>query len=85
MRTLQWLLAPARKGTSVTPGSTGRMSVALLVIVLLALLVWRTMDAGKYRQLTWLLLGFFAFRVVLSWLRSRRIEPGRSRDIEGPM
>ncbi len=68
----------------MTPGSSGRMGVALTVIALLALLVWRTMDAGKYRQLTWLLLGFFAFRVVLSWLRSRRIEGGHSRDIEGP-
>ena len=68
----------------MTPGGTGRLVVALTVLALLALLVWRTMGPGKYQQLTWLLLGFFAFRVVLSWLRSRRIEGGRSRNFEGP-
>ena len=67
------------------PGGTGRLVVALTVLALLALLVWRTMEPGKYQQLTWLLLGFFAFRVVLSWLRSRRIEGGHSERSEGPL
>ena len=60
------------------PTGTGRLFVALLVLSLLAVLVWRTMESGKYQQFTWLLLGFFAFRVVLSWLQSRRIEGDRS-------
>ncbi|MGI4827059.1 MAG: hypothetical protein ACRYFU_02555 [Janthinobacterium lividum] len=54
--------------------------MALLVLVLLATLAWRTIDAGKYQQFTWLLLGFFALRVVLSWLQSRKIKTGRSAD-----
>ena len=55
----------------VSPSSHGRMVVALAVLALLAVLVWRTMEPGKYQQLTWLLLGFFAFRVVLGRLKSR--------------
>ena len=59
------------------------MIVALGVLALLALFVWRTMEPGKYQQLTWLLLGFFALRVVLTWLRSRKMgfdESVRQRD-----
>ena len=55
----------------MTPSSNGRMIVALAVLAFLAVLVWRTMEPGKYQQLTWLLLGFFAFRVVLTRMRSR--------------
>ena len=55
------------------PSSTGRMAVALAGIALLALLVWRTMEPGKYQQLTWLLLGFFAVRVLLGWQRARKM------------
>ncbi len=47
------------------------MVVALAVLILLAALVWRTMEPGKYRQLTWLLIGFFAFRVMLARLKAR--------------
>ncbi len=47
------------------------MSIALVVLGLLAVLVWRTMEPGKFQQLTWILLGFFAFRVILGWMRSR--------------
>jgi hypothetical protein len=47
------------------------MTVALVVLGVLAILVWQTMEPGKYRSLTWLLLGFFAFRVMLGRLRSR--------------
>jgi hypothetical protein len=53
------------------PAGNGRMVVALFVLGILAILVWLTMEPGKYQQLTWLLLGFFAFRVVLTRLRAR--------------
>ena len=55
----------------MSPSGNGRMFVALAVLAGLALLVWRTMEPGKFQQLTWLLLGFFAFRVVLGRLRAR--------------
>ena len=41
------------------PGSQQRMIVALLVIAGAAVGVGLTMDAGKYRALAWVLLGFF--------------------------
>ena len=44
---------------------------ALAVLGVLAVLVWRTMEPGKFQSLTWILLGFFAFRVILGRLRSR--------------
>jgi hypothetical protein len=47
------------------------MWIALVVLGLLAVAVWQTMEPGKYQQLTWILLGFFAFRVILGRLRSR--------------
>ena len=47
------------------PGSQQRMMVALLVIGMAAVGVWSTMEPGKYRSLAWVLLGFFAFRVLL--------------------
>jgi len=47
------------------------MYIALAVLGLLAVLVWRTMEPGKVQSLTWILLGFFAFRVILGRLRSR--------------
>jgi hypothetical protein len=47
------------------------MVVALAVLGLLALSAWFTMEPGKYKALTFVLLGFFAFRVVLGRLRSR--------------
>ena len=56
------------------PSGNGRMVVALLVLGTLAVLVWRTMEPSKFQNLTWILLGFFAFRVVLTRVQSRRIE-----------
>jgi hypothetical protein len=47
------------------------MWIALLVLGLLAVLAWRTMEPGKFQSLTWILLGFFAFRVILGRRRSR--------------
>jgi heme A synthase len=47
------------------------MGIALIVLSLLALAAWQTMEPGKYRSLCWILLAFFAFRVLLGRLRSR--------------
>jgi hypothetical protein len=55
----------------MAPSGNGRLIVALVVLALLAVLVWRTMEPGRFQQLTWLLLGFFAFRSVLTRMRSR--------------
>ena len=55
----------------LSPGGSGRMIIALTVLAMLGLLSWQTMEPGKFQQLTWLLLGFFAARVVLGRLRSR--------------
>jgi hypothetical protein len=55
----------------MSPAGPGRTVVALAVIGLVALSAWFTMEPGKYRDLTWVLLAFFGFRVVLGRLRSR--------------
>ena len=55
----------------LSPAGSGRMLIALVVLAVLSLLTWQTMEPGKFRSLTWVLLGFFAFRVVLGHLRSR--------------
>ena len=54
-----------------SPGGTPRLLVALGVLLALGLSVFGTMEPGKYRTLVWVLLAFFAFRVVLGRLRSR--------------
>jgi hypothetical protein len=54
-----------------SPAGSGRMVIALVVFALLGGMAWQTMEPGKFRSLTWILLGFFAFRVVLGRLRSR--------------
>ena len=53
------------------PAGQGRMLVSLAVLAGLAGLVAVTMEAGKFRSLTWVLLGFFALRVVLARAGSR--------------
>ena len=55
----------------MAPSGDGRTVVALVVLALLAVLVWRTMEPGKFQELSWLLLGFFAVQVVLTRMRSR--------------
>jgi hypothetical protein len=55
----------------LSPAGSGRMSIALAVIAVLGVLAWQTMEPGKFRSLTWVLLGFFAFRVVITHLKSR--------------
>jgi hypothetical protein len=47
------------------------MLVALLLIVLIAASAFFTMEPGKFRDLCFVLLGFFALRIVLGKLRSR--------------
>jgi hypothetical protein len=59
------------------------MVVALAVLGILAVLVWRTIDPGRTQQVAWLLLGFFAVRVLIGWQRSRKMEneqTARERD-----
>ena len=51
------------------PGSQQRMIVALLVIAGAAIGVAFTMQPGKYRSLAWVVLGFFAFRVLIGRLK----------------
>jgi hypothetical protein len=66
---------------NMAPSSNGRMIVALAVLAVLAVLVWRTMEPGRYQQLTWLLLGFFAFRTVLTRVgRGRVVEDSSEVD-----
>ena len=55
----------------LSPAGSGRMKIALAAIALLAIASWQTMEPGKFRSLTWVLLAFFAFRVILGRLRSR--------------
>ena len=55
----------------MSPAGTGRMLVALAAFGLLGLSVWLTMDDTKYRTLAFVMLGFFAVRVVLLRRRSR--------------
>ena len=55
------------------PAGMGRMVVALAVLVVLGASAWLTMDAGKPRALTLVLLGFFGFRILLGRLRAGRL------------
>jgi hypothetical protein len=67
----------------LSPAGSGRLLIALAAFAVLGVLTWQTMEPGKYRSLTWILLGFFALRTVLGWLRSRKMgyeEPVRNRD-----
>jgi len=47
------------------------MAIALGLMAVLAVSVWMTMEPGKYRTLTYILLAFFALRVVLGRAASR--------------
>ena len=55
----------------LSPAGSGRMTIALAVIAVLGVLSWQTMEPGKFRSLTWVLLAFFAFRVMLGRAGSR--------------
>jgi hypothetical protein len=59
------------------------MIVALAVLGILALLVWRTIDPGKVQQLAFVLLAFFALSVLIGWRRTRKMgyeQADRERD-----
>ncbi len=62
----------------MNPAGDGRLVVSLVALSVLALLVWRTMEPGKFQQLSWVLIGFFAVRVILGWRRSRKMEDDES-------
>ncbi len=53
------------------PASSGRMLISLALLGVLAGLAAETMEPGRFRSVTWLLLGFFALRMVLSRAGSR--------------
>jgi hypothetical protein len=53
------------------PRGSGRLWIALSVLTVLAILAWKTMEPGKLQYVTWLLLGFFAFRVVILAMAAR--------------
>jgi len=53
------------------PAGLGRMVIALGILIVLALSVHWTIEPGKYQTLTFILLGFFAFRIVHGCIRSR--------------
>ena len=55
----------------LSPAGRGRLMIALAAFAVLGLLTWQTMEPGKFRSLTWILLGFFAFRMAIGYLRSR--------------
>ncbi len=55
----------------LSPGGSGRMVIALGLMGLIAVSAWATMEPGKFRNLTLILLGFFAVRIGLGRLRSR--------------
>ena len=62
------------------PQSEGRLAIGLGILGALALLAWQTMEPGKFRSLTWLLLGFSAFRMLLLRFRSRYSGNGSVED-----
>ncbi|SFS21197.1 hypothetical protein SAMN05421771_4084 [Granulicella pectinivorans] len=55
----------------MTPRGDGRLVIALVLLAGLALLVWQTMDPGRFRYVAWLMLGFSAFRVLVLRFRPR--------------
>ena len=65
------VLQHGRWKVDFSPASSGRMIVALLIIALIATSAFFTMEPGKFRSLCFVLLAFFALRIVLGRLRSR--------------
>jgi len=55
----------------LSPAGSGRLLISFALLALLATLSWFTMEPGRYRALTLVLLGFFAFRIALARVRSR--------------
>ena len=63
----------------MTPRGDGRLVVALVLLAGLALLVWQTMEPGRFRYVAWLMLGFSAFRMLVLRFRPRYSGRGSSR------
>ena len=53
------------------PAGTGRMVIAFGLLGALAVAAWLQMDSSKLRTLVLVLMAFFAFRIWLTWMRSR--------------
>ncbi len=53
------------------PAGTGRLLISLVVLGLLAVAAWGTLEPGKYRALTLVLLGFFAARSLIGFFQAR--------------
>jgi hypothetical protein len=49
-----------------------KSAVALALFGAVALLAWRTMEPGKFRDLVFVVVGGLALRVLLGWRRSER-------------
>ena len=64
-------LTGASETMDFSPSGTGRLLVALALFVVLALAAWFSMEVGKPRSLTLVLLAFFALRTLLARARSR--------------
>ena len=64
----------------MAPQSDGRLAIGLTVLTVLAILAWQTMQPGKFLYVTWLLLGFSAFRMLLLRFRSRYSGSGSVED-----
>ena len=54
-----------------SPLGTGRLWVGLGVLGLMALLAYFTLEPGRFRYLVWVLMAFFAFRILLDRWRVR--------------
>jgi hypothetical protein len=63
-------ICKAREGWNRVQESTKRW-VALLLLAGLAVVAWKTLDAGRMRDVVWILLGGFALRVLLARGHSR--------------
>jgi hypothetical protein len=50
------------------------MVVALLILAGAAVGAGLTMEPGKYRSLAWVLIGFFAFRVLIGRMHRRQAD-----------
>ena len=66
------------------------MFLALMLIASAAFGVWLTIEPGRYRSLAWIVLGFFAFRVVLGRMRQhhtydRKADAGLDGGLETPV
>jgi len=55
----------------LSPAGSGRLVVSIAIFAVLAAAAWNTMEPGKYRALTMVLLGFFAARALIGFFSAR--------------